>query len=187
MKQWEVKIKPYEKRMKELDKKLRNSSTTEAERRAITNEMSEVSKTMSEVGNAMGKVGGNMSSISDGMSEVSRKMGEIGVEMGKVGDKMGVIGNLMGERHRKIFSWFFQELKREGILKEDNVSILMEKGVLLVNGQLMNENIFTKYKKGIEVRLGKPLKPDFSFYFKGKISNLTDNRFDFQGNMSSNY
>lgn len=187
MKQWEEKMKPYEKQMKDLERKLKYEATTETERRKITDEMSAIGEKMSTVGEEMSKIGEKMGVVGNEMGKTGEKMGAIGNEMGIVGNKMGIIGEKMGERHRKIFSWFFQELKREGILKEDNVSILMEKGVLLVNGQVMNENVFTKYKKGIEERLAKSLKPDFSFYFKGKISNLTDNSFDFQGNMSSHY
>jgi chromosome segregation ATPase len=187
MKEWEAKMKPLEKQMKDLEKKLRNSPTTEAERNVITKEMSVVSNKMGDVGNEMGKVGNKMNDVSHGMSEVGNKMSDIGNEMGKVGQKMGEIGEEMGKRHRKIFSWFFQELTRDGLLKDEKCSVLMEQGILIVNSVSLNKEQFEKYKKGIEQRLGKPLKSDFSFYFKGKISNMTEDGFDFDGNMSSHY
>ena len=187
MKTWELKMKPFEKQMKELEKKLRNSSTTEAERNQITREMSEVGNKMGDIGNEMGKVGNKMNDVSHGMSDIGSKMSEIGNEMSKIGTKMGVIGEEMGKRHKKIFSWFFQELKRDGLLKSDKCSIMMEEGIFIVNGQSLSTEVFQKYKKGIEQRLGKALKPDFSLYFKGTLSNITEEGFDFDGNMNSNY
>lgn len=187
MKTWEAKMKPYEKQMKELEKKLRNSPTTEAERNQITKEMSKVGNKMGDIGNEMGKVGNKMNGVSQGMSDIGSKMSEIGNEMGKIGNKMGVIGEAMGRRHKKIFSWFFQELKRDGLLKEDKCSILMEEGVFIINGQSLSNEQFQKYKSGIEARLGKPLKSDFSFYFKGKVSHVTEESFEFDGNMNSHY
>ena len=187
MKTWELKMKPYEKQMKELERKLRNSPTTEAERNQITKEMSEVGNKMGDIGNEMGKVGNKMNDVSHGMSDIGGKMGEIGTEMGKIGTKMGVIGEKMEKRHKQIFSWFFQELKKDGLLKSDKCSILMEYDVFIVNGQSLGKEQHQKYKLGIENRLGKPLKADFSIYFKGEISNLTEEGFEFDGNMNSNY
>jgi chromosome segregation ATPase len=187
MKTWEAKMKPYEKQMKELERKLRNSPTTEAERKQITKEMGEVGNQMGDVGNEMGKIGNKMSEVSHGMSDIGGKMGEIGTEMGKIGTKMGVIGTQMEKRHKKIFSWFFQELKKDGFLNSAKCSIMMEYDVFIVNGQSLGKEQFQKYKLGIENRLGKPLKADFSLYFKGTISNLTESGFDFDGNMNSNY
>jgi hypothetical protein len=187
MKTWEVKMKPYEKQMKELERKLRNSPTTEAERKKITDEMGDIGNKMGDIGNEMGNVGNKMNGVSRGMSDIGGKMGEIGNEMGKIGTKMGVIGTKMEKRHKKIFSWFFQELKKEGLLTSNKCSIIMENELFIVNGQNLGKAQIQKYKLGVEQRLGKPLKADFSFYFKGEISNLTEEGFEFDGNMNSNY
>jgi predicted nucleic acid-binding Zn-ribbon protein len=187
MKSWEAKMKPYEKQMKELERKLRNSPTTEAERKKITDEMSDVSKNMNKIGDGMGETGSKMGEVGNEMGKIGNKMSEIGTEMGKIGTKMGDIGTQMEKRHKKIFSWFFKELKKDGFLTADKCSILMEYDVFIVNGQSLGKEQYQKYKLGIENRLGKPLKADFSIYFKGTISNLTEEGFDFDGNMNSNY
>jgi hypothetical protein len=200
MKAWEEKMKPYEEQMRDLEKRMKAAESNEVRSKIgdnmsvigdkmgdIGNEMGKVGDKMGKIGDEMGKVGDKMGEIGNEMGKVGDKMGKIGDEMGKVGDKMGKIGELMGERNKKIFSWFFHELKREGLLTDSKCSIFMENNVLVVNGKTLNGEQYDKYKKGIEARLGKPLKSGFSFYLKGTISNITEESFDFNGNMSTNY
>ena len=186
MREWELKMKPYEKQLHELEAKMRKAKTDD-EREAIGKEMGAVSDKMGDVGKEMGNIGDKMGEVGREMGGIGDKMGQIGNEMGVIGNKMGVIGEQMHKRHKKIFSWFFQELKRDGLLKSDKCSIMMEEGVFIVNGQSLSTEVFQKYKKGIEKRLGKALKPDFSLYFKGTVSNMTEEGFDFDGNMNSHY
>jgi hypothetical protein len=44
-----------------------------------------------------------------------------------------------------------------------------------------------KQEKGIEQRLGKPLKSEFSIYFKGSLESVSDKDFDFDGTQNCNY
>ena len=186
MRQWESKMKPFEKQMHALEAKMKKAKTDE-ERESISNEMTAISDKMSNIGEQMGGIGDKMGNVGQEMGGIGDKMSKIGQEMSVVGNKMGVIGEEMGKRHKKIFSWFFQELKRDGLLTSNKCSVMMEEGVFIVNGQSLSTEVFQKYKKGIEQRLGKALKPDFSLYFKGTVSNLTEESFDFDGNMNSNY
>lgn len=186
MRQWEQKMKPYEKKMRELESKMKKAKTDE-EREAVGKEMGDIGDKMSKVGEDMSGIGTQMGDVGEEMGKIGEKMGKIGEEMGKVGEKMGVVGEAMHKRHKKIFSWFFQELKNDGLLKDHKCSIMMEEGVFIVNGQTLNAEQLQKYKKGIEQRLGKPLKSDFSFYFKGTIENMTEENFEFDGNMNSHY
>ena len=186
MREWELKMKPFEKQMHELEAKMKKAKTDD-EREAIGKEMSAVSDKMGDVGEQMGAIGDKMGNVGTDMSGIGDKMSKIGQEMSVVGNKMGVIGEQMEKRHKKIFSWFFQELKRDGLLPSNKCSVMMEEGILIVNGQSLSTEVFQKYKKGIEQRLGKALKPDFSLYFKGTVSNITEEGFDFDGNMNSNY
>ena len=186
MHQWAQKMKPYEEQMRELESKMKKAKTDE-EREAIGKEMSNIGDKMGKVGEEMSGIGTHMGDVGEEMGKIGEKMGKIGEEMGKIGDKMGVVGEAMHKRHKKIFSWFFQELKRDGLLKDDKCSVIMEEGVFIVNGQTLSLEQFQKYKNGIEQRLGKPLKSDFSFYFKGTIENMTEEGFEFDGNMNSHY
>ena len=186
MREWELKMKPYEKQLHELEAKMKKAKTDD-EREAIGKEMGAVSDKMGDVGKEMGAIGDKMGKVGQDMGGIGDKMSKIGDEMSKVGDKMGVIGEQMEKRHKKIFSWFFQELKRDGLLTSNKCSVMMEEGVFIVNGQSLSTEVFQKYKKGIESRLGKALKPDFSLYFKGTVSNITEEGFDFDGNMNSHY
>ena len=186
MREWELKMKPFEKQMHELEAKMKKAKTDD-EREAIGKEMGIISDKMGDVGTKMGNIGDKMGDVGTEMGAIGDKMGKIGNEMGVIGDKMGIIGEQMEKRHKKIFSWFFQELQHDGLLKSNKCSIMMEEGIFIVNGQSLSAEVFQKYKKGIEQRLGKALKPDFSFYFKGTISNMTEEGFDFDGNMNSYY
>lgn len=186
MREWEQKMKPYEKQMHELEKKMRKAETEE-ERRAISKEMSAIGDKMGDVGTQMSGIGDKMGTVGKDMGDIGDKMGKIGSEMGLIGNKMSIVGEKMEKRHKKIFSWFFQELKKDGLLTDDKCSVLIEQNIMVVNGQTLSKEQLEKYKKGIETRLGKSLKPDFSVYFKGVINNMTEEGFDFDGQMNSYY
>lgn len=186
MREWEKKMKPYEKQLHELERKMRKAETEE-ERKAISKEMSLIGDKMGEVGTQMSAIGDKMGNVGKDMGEIGDKMGKIGSEMGLVGNKMSIVGEKMEKRHKKIFSWFFQELKKDGFLSDDKCSVLLEQSIMVVNGQTLSKEQLEKYKKGIENRLGKSLKSDFSVYFKGVIKNMTEEGFDFDGQMNSSY
>jgi chromosome segregation ATPase len=186
MKVWQDKMKPLEKEMQDLEKKMKNA-TTDQERETISEQMSNVGDRLGMVGNEMGKVGLKMNDVGVGMEKYSEEMGKIGEEMGKIGEKMGVIGEKMEKRHKKIFTWFFQELKKEGLVKEGKCSIVMEENFFIVNSIYLSKEQLQQYKKGIEQRLGKSLKSTFSIYFKGILESVSDKDFDFNGTQISNY
>lgn len=186
MKQVEAKMKPLEKQMKDLSRKLK-TATNDNEREKISQDMDKVSQEMGNIGNEMSAIGDKMSEVGDEMSDVGEKMNEIGNEMSKIGEKMSVVGEKMEARHKKIFSWFFQELKKEGLVSEGDCSIIMEQNIFIVNGKILTTEQYQKYKSGIEQRLEKSLKSNFSIYFKGVLEKVSDSDFDFSGTSSSHY
>ncbi len=186
MKQVNLKMKPLEKQMRELEKKMK-SPTTEEDREKISDEMEKVSKEMSKVGDEMSAIGDKMSDVGNDMSGVGDKMSAIGEEMSKIGDKMSIVGEKMEARHKKIFSWFFNELKRDGLVSEGKCSIILEENLFVINGKNLSKEQLQKYKKGIETQLGKALKTDFAIYFKGTLESVSSNDFDFNGTSNCNY
>lgn len=186
MKEEEQKMKPLEKQMRALEKKMKGS-TTEEEREKISDEMGKIGDEMGRVGDEMSGHGDKMSGVGDEMSALGDKMSAIGDEMSKIGNKMSLVGEKMEIRHKKVFSWFFAALKKDGILNEGKCSIIMETGIFIVNGKTLSSEQFQKYKKGIEERLGKPLKTDFSVHFKGTLESVSDNDFEFNGMSNSDY
>jgi chromosome segregation ATPase len=186
MKVWQEKMKPLEKEMRELEKKMKKA-TTDDEREVIGEQMSNVSDRMGMVGDQMGKVGEKMGEVGDEMGKHGDDMGRIGEEMGKIGEKMGLIGEKIEARNHKIFTWFFNELKKDGLISEGKCSIILESNIFIINGKTLSTEQIQKYKKGMEQRLGKPLKADFSVYFKGTLDKISDDDFDFSGMNSSNY
>ncbi len=170
MKEQEKLMKPLEKLMKEKERELKSGGDS----RKVSDEMRKVGDDMGKIGNQMGEIGNQMSSI--------------GMEMSKIGDKMSIIGDEMAKRHKKVFSWFFNELTKDGLLsKGEKCSIFMENNVLVVNGKTLDAAQFDKYKNGIETKLGKPLSSDFSFFFKGTVEKLTDESFETDGNMNIHF
>ena len=170
MKEQEKLMKPLEKLMKEKERELKSGGDS----RKISDEMRKIGDEMGKIGNQMGEIGNQMSSI--------------GMEMSKIGDKMSTIGQEMQKRHKKVFSWFFQELSKDGLMSTGNkCSIFMENNVLVVNGKTLDAAQFDKYKHGIETKLGKPLSSDFSFFFKGTVEKLTDEGFETDGNMNIHF
>ena len=170
MKEKEKEMKPLEQLMKEKEKELKSGGDS----RKISDEMRKIGDDMGKIGNQMGEIG--------------QQMGSIGIEMGKIGDKMSVIGKEMEKRHKKVFSWFFQELSKDGFMSTgEKCSIFMETNVLLVNGKTLDAAQYLKYKKGIEAKLGKPLSSDFSLFFKGTIDKLSAESFETKGNMNIHF
>jgi chromosome segregation ATPase len=186
MKVWQDKMKPLEQEMRDLEKKMKNA-TTDKERESISEQMSNVGDRLGMVGDEMGKVGMKMNNVGGGMEKYGEEMSKIGEEMGKIGEKMGVIGEKMEIRHKRIFTWFFQELKKEGLVTEGKCSIVMEENFFIVNSKYLSKDQLQQYKKGIEQRLGKPLKAEFSIYFKGSLESVSDKDFDFDGTQNCNY
>ena len=170
MKEKEKEMKPLEKLMKDKERELKSGGDTR-----------KVSDEMRKIGDDMGKIGNQM-------SEIGQKMSGIGNEMSKIGNKMSVIGKEMEKRHKKVFSWFFQELSKDGLMSTGHkCSIFMEANVLVVNGKTLDAAQYEKYKKGIETKLGKPLSSDFSFFFKGTVDKLSAESFETEGNMNIHF
>ena len=170
MKEQEKKMKPLERLMKDKERELKASGFDKS------------------VGDEMGRIGDQMGKIGDEMSKIGNKMSSVGDEMSKIGDKMSIVGDKMAIRHKRVFSWLFNELKKDGLLKLDaDISILIENNVMVVNGKTLDAAQLEKYKKGIESRNGKPLKSDFSFYFKGQINSLSDDSYESEGNMNTHF
>lgn len=176
MKVHELRMKPFEEEMKKLEKDLKLVET-------------QMKKMEDKDGfdKNMEKFQKQMEVLSDKMSQVGDKMGAVGDDMGKIGDKMGVIGDKMGERHERIFSWFLNELKKDGLLKEGKCRIVIDENLFVVNEKTLTAAEAQKYKKGIETRLGKPLKADFSIFMKGDLKDLKENSYNFDGTMNTNY
>jgi hypothetical protein len=186
MQKWQEKMKPLEKEMRELEKKMKKA-TTDEEREAIGEQMGNVSDRMGMVGDQMGKIGEKMGEVGDEMGKYGDDMGRIGEEMGKIGEKMGLIGEKMEVRNHKVFTWFFNALKKDGLISEGKCSIILESNIFMINGKTLSAEQIQKYKTGMEQRLGKPFKSDFSIYFKGILDKVSDDNFDFKGTMNSNY
>lgn len=184
MKELEKKMKPFELQMKEKEKEMRPLEKLMREKEKEMREGGDTRK----IGEEMRKIGDNMSKVGNEMSKIGDQMGVIGNEMHVVGDKMGEIGHEMEKRHKRIFSWFFNEMVKDGLMKVgDKMSIHMETNLLVVNGKTLDAAQLDKYKKGIEARLGKPLDEDFSVFFKGVLTELTSDSFEHSGNMSTNF
>ncbi len=170
MKEQEKLMKPLEKLMKDKEREMKSGGDSQ-----------KISAEMSKIGNDMGKIGNQM-------GDIGNQMSSIGMEMSKIGDKMSVIGHEMEKRHKKVFSWFFNELTKDGLMsKGEKCSIFMENNLLVVNGKTLEAAQFEKYKKGIEAQLGKTLSSDFSFFFKGTVEKLTDESFETDGNMNIHF
>ena len=170
MKEKEKEMKPLEKLMKDKERELKSGGDTR-----------KVSDEMRKIGDDMGKIGNQM-------SEIGQKMSGIGNEMSKIGNKMSVIGKEMEKHHKKVFSWFFQELSKDGLMSTGHkCSIFMETNVLVINGKTLDAAQYEKYKKGIETKLGKPLSIDFSFFFKGTVDKLSAESFETEGNMNIHF
>ncbi len=177
MKPFELQMKEQQKLMKPLEKLMKDK---EREMKS-GGDIHKISDEMRKIGDDMGKIGNQM-------GEIGNQMSAIGMEMSKIGDKMSVIGKEMEKRHKKVFSWFFNELSKDGLMsKGEKCSIFMENNVLVVNGKTLNAAQFEKYKNGIEAKLGKRLSSDFSLFFKGTVENLSEEGFDTDGNMNIHF
>ena len=174
MKAKELDMKPFEEEMKKLEKEMKLVE----EKMNKANDLGEAE---------MAKLEKQMEELGDKMSKVGDEMGLVGDAMGQVGDKMSEIGDKMHEMNDKVFTWFFNELKKDGLLNEGKCRIVFDEDMLLVNDKKLSTAEIQKYKKGIESRLGKPMKSDFTFFFKGTLKNLTAEKYDFDGNMNVNY
>ena len=160
----------------------------EKEMSVVENKMKPYEKEMQRLEKEMNKRGANQSAVGEEMSKVGTKMSVVGGEMSKIGNKMGVIGEQIGKEHKRIFSWFFKELKSDGLidLGKSN-SVFMEEGIMVVNGKTLDATAFQKYKKGLETQIGKSLRPDFSIYIKGIINLSDDGGFSTNGNMNTHF
>ncbi len=111
------------------------------------------------------------------MQELGDKMKILGDEMGSLGDEMGQYGKRMGELHRQMMNWFFYELKKDGLIQSlnGNARVIFDEKGLDVDGKKASDEMFRKYKSGLEKYWGKSLKPDFTFFFKGTLKEKNGN------------
>lgn len=158
-------------------------------------EMEKLGEVMESYGEEMEKYGkeleaseGQSDSAQKKMEALGDKMNELGEEMGKLGEIMGEYGEKMGEQHQKMVTWFFQELKKDGLIPSLNgkARIIFDEKGLNVDGENAPINLFNKYKSGLETFWGKPLKSDFSLFFKGEIKGK-GGKIETNGNMNSDF
>ncbi|MCC6723465.1 MAG: hypothetical protein IT258_03075 [Saprospiraceae bacterium] len=145
-------------------------------------------KEMEQYGKELEDNEGQSSSASEKMEALGEKMNELGDQMGKLGEIMGEYGDKMGETHQKMMTWFFQELKKDGLITSLNgkARIIFDEKGLNVNGENASDSLFQKYKSGLEKYWGKALKPDFSLFFKGDIKEK-NGKIETNGNMNSDF
>jgi DNA repair exonuclease SbcCD ATPase subunit len=131
---------------------------------------------------------GQSSSAQKRMEALGEKMNELGEQMGKLGEIMGQYGEKMGETHQQMMTWFFQELKKDGLIASLNgkARIIFDEKGLNVDGENASSALFNKYKSGFEKYWGKPLKTDFSLFFKGTIKEK-NGKIETDGNMNSDF
>ena len=167
----------------------------DAKMESLGQEMEKLGEVMEGYGQEMEKYGkelenseGQSKSAQQKMEELGDKMNALGEEMGKLGEIMGKHGEKMGETHQNMMAWFFNELKKDGLISSLNgkVRIIFDEKGLNVDGENASDALFKKYKSGFEKYWGKPLKPDFSFFFKGTIKEK-GNKIETDGNMNSDF
>ncbi len=162
--------------------------------------MDEYGKEMDKYGNEMDKYGKEMedsqststqkkmNELSEKMNALGEKMSKHGEEMGKLGELMGKYGEKMGKKHQALTNWFFHELKKDGLISSLNgkARIIFDENGLDVDGKKASDSLTQKYKTALEKHWGKPLKPDFLFFFKGTIHEKSGN-IELDGNMNSDF
>ena len=158
-------------------------------------EMESLGSVMEDYGKEMEKYGAELeknedkaSSAEKKMNELGEKMNKLGDEMGKLGDIMGEYGNKMGETHEAMVTWFFKELKKDGLISSLNgkAKVIFDEKGLNVGGENASDAQFKKYKTGLEKYWGKPLKSDFTFFFKGTVSEK-NGKIDLDGNINTDF
>lgn len=129
-----------------------------------------------------------MNELGEKMNALGEKMNKHGEEMGKLGELMGKYGEKMGEKHQDMVNWFFKELKNDGLISSLNskARIIFDEKGLNVDGENAADSLFKKYKTGIEKYWGKSLKPDFTFFFKGTVSEK-NGKIELNGNMNTDF
>jgi hypothetical protein len=167
----------------------------EVKMESLGEEMEKLGEVMESYGQEMEKYGdelekseGKSKTAEKKMEELGDKMNELGEQMGKLGEIMGEYGEKMGETHQQMTTWFFQELKKDGLIPSlvGKARIIFDEKGLNVDGKNASDALFNKYKAGIEKYWGKPLKTDFSFFFKGTIKEK-NGKIETEGNMNSDF
>lgn len=160
----------------------------------LGDEMDQLGDVMDGYGKEMDKLGKKMEhgrateKEQTDMESLSKKMSDLGEKMGDLGEQMGQMGEKMGEKHQKMTDWFFRELKKDGLLRALNgeARIIFDEKGLNVNGENASVALFEKYKKSVESFWGKPLKPKFTFFFKGDLYEKNGN-LETNGTMNSDF
>ena len=146
-------------------------------------------KEMEAHGAAMERGDGNHRDHSAAMDVLSKKMEKQGQEMEKLGKVMEKYGQEMERRHNAMMTWFFNALKKDGLIPSLNgpISLFMENETMVLNGKTVAPALFQQYKKGLEERWGQPFKSDYVFFFKGEIKDNGKGGIDMDGNMNTNF
>jgi hypothetical protein len=167
----------------------------------ISDKMESLGDKMEGLGTIMEKHGGEMEKYGKKIEknpndeDTSQKMSSLGDEMSKLGDEMSVMGDEMtkygdemGIKHEAMMQWFFEELKKDGLvaLINGNMKIDFQPNGLTVNGKKADSSMFDKYKNGFEKHWGRALKSDFLFHFSGKVSNK-NGKIETDGTMSNEF
>ncbi len=167
----------------------------EVKMESLGQEMEKLGEIMESYGQEMEKYGdelekseGKSKTAEKKMEELGDKMNTLGEQMGKLGAIMGEYGEKMGEKHHQMMTWFFKELKKDGLISSLNgkARIIFDEKGLNVDGKNASDALFKKYKAGIEKYYDQPLKTDFSLFFKGTIKEK-NGKIETDGSMNSDF
>jgi hypothetical protein len=97
-----------------------------------------------------------------------------------------LIGDMNLDRDNKAFTKLLFELKKDGLLQlGEKSTVIMDDVSLIVNHKIIDNSNFLRYKKIVEKHLEKTLNDSFSFFLKGVIEVLDEDRFTFTGRIGS--
>lgn len=155
----------------------------------LGNVMEAYGKEMETHGAAMERGEGDHRDHVAAMDALGKKMEKQGHEMEKLGKVMEKYGQEMERRHTDMMAWFFNALKKDGLIPNLNckISLFMENETMILNGKTVEPTLFQQYKKGLEARWGQPFKSDYAFFFKGEIKENGKGGIDMDGNMNTNF
>lgn len=87
----------------------------------------------------------------------------------------------------KALSWVLRQLIDDKYIEMDKkVSVKLTNKELKVEGKDVSNEMFNRYKSNVERILGKKLKSNFTYEFKGKILNVTETGFRTNGEITIN-
>jgi hypothetical protein len=163
----------YENRISDIASNIHNS---------VEPNLTDIHTEMDDLGE-MGDKLGDLSADLDGISAVE----DLISESKNFSISSDLIDDLNTDIDNKAFTKLLFELKKDGLIKmgEKN-TVIMDDASLIVNHKEIDNNSFLKYKKIVEKHLKKSLNDSFSFFLKGIIQELNEDRFTFTGTINTN-